>query len=290
MAMASAPMMSGDPHPRVEDSIRPYTSAASASTDSPAPARSGAAGLAGRPYRDRETTRRPSATVTAPSTTLIQNPARQFATSVIAPPTTGPAASPMLATPAQIPTARARRAGSAYSVTRIDSVCGISAATPAACTARAASRNPGPGAAAHAADPTVNKVTPPRNAARFPNRAPRAPPAISSAAYTSEYNAATHARPVPDACSDTRMSGSITFTTVALYIDSSSPRHTTASTAPDLGPGRPPAPAGRPSPPPGRPSSPPDGRCRSRVWRPSRSRPSPVISPIAWRPSVCLCS
>src|ERR1700733_16089023 len=108
--MTSAPMISGDPQPRVEDSIRPYTRAANASTDSPAPARSGAAGFAGRPYRDRETTRRPSPTVTAPSTTLTQNPARQFATSVIAPPTTGPAASPTLATPAPTPAARDRRA------------------------------------------------------------------------------------------------------------------------------------------------------------------------------------
>jgi hypothetical protein len=78
-------------------------------------------------------TRRPSATVTAPRATLSQNPDRQLATSVIAPPTIGPAASPMLAAPAQIPIARARRAGSAYSVTRIDSVCGISAATHAPC-------------------------------------------------------------------------------------------------------------------------------------------------------------
>src|ERR1700733_13492718 len=108
--MTSAPMISGDPQPRVEDSIRPYTSAASVRTDSPAPARSGAAGRAGRPYRDREITRRPSATVTAPSATLSQNPARQLATSGVGPPTTGPAASPMLAAPAQIPIARARRA------------------------------------------------------------------------------------------------------------------------------------------------------------------------------------
>ena len=120
--------------------------------------------------------------MTAPSATLSQNPARQLATSVIAPPTTGPAASPMLAAPAQIPIARARRAGSAYSVTRIDSVCGISAATPTAWTARAPTRSPRSGAAAHAADPTVNSATPPRNAARLPIRAPSAPPPISSAA------------------------------------------------------------------------------------------------------------
>ena len=142
--MTSAPMISDDPQPRVEDSIRPYASAASDSTDSPAPARSGAAGRAGRPYRDREITRRPSATVTTPNATLSQNPAASWPRSVIAPPTTGPAASPMLAAPAQIPIARARRAGSAYSVTRIDSVCGISAATPTAWTARAHSRNLGP--------------------------------------------------------------------------------------------------------------------------------------------------
>ena len=192
--------------------------------------------------------------MTAPSATLSQNPARQFATSVIAPPMTGPAASPMLAAPAQIPTACARRAGSAYSLTRIESVCGIRAATPTAWTARAPSRNPRSGAAAHAADPTVNTATPPRNAARFPTRAPSAPPAISSAAYISEYSAATHASPVPDACSDTRMSGSITLTTVALYIDSSSPRHTTVSTAADPAgrrsapiPSRP-TPASRPTP------------------------------------------
>src|SRR5580692_4848343 len=248
-ARASAPTIAGDPQPSAEDSISPYTSAPSASTDRAVPARSGAAGRAGRPYRSRETTRSPAATVTAPSATLTQNPARQLATCVIAPPTTGPAASPTLATPAQTPTARARRAGSAYSVTSIDSVCGISAATPAACTARAPTRNPRPRAAAHAADPAVNTATPPRNAARRPTRAPTAPPPISSAAYTSEYSAATHASPAPDACSDTRISGSITFTTVALYIDSSSPRHSTASTAPDPGPRRPPAPAGpRPAP------------------------------------------
>jgi hypothetical protein len=109
----------------------------------------------------------------------------------------------------------------------------------------------------------VNTATPPRNAARFPTRAP----AISNAAYTSEYNAATQARLVPDACIDTRITGSITFTTAALYIDSSNPRHTTVSTAPELGWRRSPAPRRRRSPLPGSP------RSRS-------GRSSPVISPM----------
>ena len=54
------------PSPGSEDSISPYTSApAPAPTARPPPGRS-AGGLAGRPYRAREMTRRPSATVTAP--------------------------------------------------------------------------------------------------------------------------------------------------------------------------------------------------------------------------------
>lgn len=157
----------------------------SASAAIPAVSRA-APGRSGRPASRRAvapgSSRAPATRAAAPAGTLTRKIHRQSAW-VRSPPATGPraAASPPIAV--QPRTAATRRSAGAAASSR-PSEDGTSVAAPAACTTRAATSHHTPGAAAHAADASVNTATPRRKARLGPVRSASPPAGTSSAAKT----------------------------------------------------------------------------------------------------------
>ena len=98
--------------------------------------------------------------VTAHTGTLMKNTEPQPRCSTSSPPTTGPIAIPMPATPAHTPIARARSAGSRNVLVRIDSVVGKMNAPPTPMSARAAISMPGEFAVDASAEKTPNHASP----------------------------------------------------------------------------------------------------------------------------------
>jgi hypothetical protein len=121
----------------------------------------------------------------------------------------------MPATPAQIPMARARSAGSGTLLARIERVVGISIEAPAACSARAPISQPSPGARLHAAEQTANRTRPVLKTRRRPTRSPVAPEVMTRLARPSTYASTTHWRSAMPACRSRPMVGSATLTAVA---------------------------------------------------------------------------
>ncbi len=101
--------------------------------------------------------------------------------SVIAPPTSGPAATARPVTEKKIPSAQPRRPGGKAALTRAKASVTIRAA-PAPCTTRAAISHPTEGASAQAAEASANSPRPAANIRRRPYRSPSAAAVISSAA------------------------------------------------------------------------------------------------------------
>jgi hypothetical protein len=95
-----------------------------------------------------------------------------------------------------VATARARRAGSAYSCLISDIDDGISTAADPPCTNRATTSAVRLGASPQAAEATANTTRPPANARRAPTRSASAPADSSSVANISVYPSSTHCRPV----------------------------------------------------------------------------------------------
>ncbi len=127
-----------------------------------------------------------SVTSTAPTATgrLRKKIDCQLTLSTRKPPTTGPIASAIADTPAQVPIALPRSAGG-KALVMIDSVAGIIIAEPTPCTARQATSQVSLGEKPIAALESANTVTPARNMLRRPNRSPRRPPVTSSTAKES---------------------------------------------------------------------------------------------------------
>ena len=111
--------------------------------------------------------------------------ARQLASAISAPPSTGPSATPSAPIPPQTPSARARPAGLGNWCTISDSEHGSSVDAPRPCIARAAISPPRSGAAAQAAEPTANAASPARNTRLAPNRSAIEPAVSITAASTS---------------------------------------------------------------------------------------------------------
>lgn len=95
----------------------------------------------------------------------------------------GPAIVATPATAPQTPSATPRRSAGNVPM-MIVIVCGIRAAAPSPCTARAAMSWAGSCDRPHSTEATVNSATPPMNMARGPRTSPSRPNMISSAART----------------------------------------------------------------------------------------------------------
>ena len=124
-----------------------------------------------------------SVTATAPTATgrLRKKIARQETSSVSQPPSTGPTASAMAETPAQVPIALPRSSGG-NALEMIERVPGIMNAAPMPWTAREATSQPSLGAKPIVAEASANTTTPNRNIRRRPKMSPSRPPVTSSTA------------------------------------------------------------------------------------------------------------
>ena len=110
--------------------------------------------------------------------------ARQETSSVSQPPSSGPSASAIADTPAQVPIALPRSSGG-NALEMIERVPGIMNAAPTPCTAREATSQPSLGAKPIVADASENTTTPNRNIRRRPKMSPSRPPVTSSTANVS---------------------------------------------------------------------------------------------------------
>ena len=125
-------------------------------------------------------------TATAPTATgrLRKKIARQLTFSVRKPPTTGPMASAIAETPAQVPIALPRSSGG-KALVMIESVAGIMNAAPMPWIARPAMSHASVGAKPIAALEIAKVTTPNRNIRRRPKMSPRRPPVTSRTANDS---------------------------------------------------------------------------------------------------------
>ncbi len=127
-----------------------------------------------------------SATSTAPTATgrLRKKIDCQLTLCTSRPPSTGPMASAIAETPAQVPIALPRSAGG-KALVMIERVAGIISAEPTPCTARQATSQVSLGEKPIAALEHANTITPAMKILRRPNRSPRRPPVTSSTAKDS---------------------------------------------------------------------------------------------------------
>jgi len=111
---------------------------------------------------------------------------------------------------------------------------GSNADAPRPCTARAAIRTPRDGAAAHAAEPTANVVSPSTNTLLAPTRSAVDPAVSMIEARASVKASMTHCRPTSEPQTSRWMTGSATFTIVTSSRITKKPRQTEvrASAAP----------------------------------------------------------
>ena len=110
--------------------------------------------------------------------------ARQVTSSVSQPPTSGPSASAIAETPAQVPIALPRSAGG-KALVMIESVAGIISAAPTPCSARDGDQPALGGREADRRRATAKTTTPIRKTLRRPKMSPSRPPVTSSTAKLS---------------------------------------------------------------------------------------------------------
>ena len=163
-----------------------------------------------------------------PNGTLTKKIQFQLTCSVRRPPTSGPIASAMAETPAQMPIALPRSRGGNVAV-MIESVAGFIIAPPSPCTTRAPIRNPPFGASPQASEAPVKTVRPTMKIRRRPKKSASLPPISMKAAKVSAYPATIHSRPSRLMPSERRIDGSATFTTVLSSMIMNSPTDTAAS-------------------------------------------------------------
>ena len=181
-AVANRARISGEPQPQALPSTRARTSAVSESVSVAMPGRS----TFFETVSSRDSSAANSVTITAPTATgrLRKKIARQETSSVSQPPISGPSASAIADTPAQVPIALPRSSGG-NALAMIDSVPGIMNAAPTPWTAREATSQPSVGAKPIVAEATAKTTTPNRNIRRRPKMSPSRPPVTSSTANVS---------------------------------------------------------------------------------------------------------
>ena len=120
-----------------------------------------------------------------PTGMLIQKTARQSIACTSRPPTNGPLAMLIPATPPHQPIARARSRGSVKTLVTIDIATGFSMLPPTAWIMRKAISQPRPGAIEQSAEPIVKVSRPTWKVRRRPKRSPTEPESIKRQAITS---------------------------------------------------------------------------------------------------------
>ena len=150
--------------------------------------------------------------------------------SVIRPPTSGPIASAIAETPAQIPIAVPRSLGGNVAE-MIESVAGIINAEPIPCTARAPIRRPALPASPHASDDPVKIPRPIRKIRRRPNMSASLPPVSIRTAKTRAYALTIHSSSETPRPRSRLIEGNATFTTVlsSMIMNSAKQRATSVS-------------------------------------------------------------
>ncbi len=179
---ASSPMIAGEPQPHALPSTSANTSAVSATVMAAMPGMSSL-----RPtVSSRDSCAANSVTATAPTATgrLRKKIARQETSSVSQPPSSGPAASAIAETPAQVPIALPRSSGG-NALEMIERVPGIMNAAPMPWIARDATSQPSDGAKPIVAEASEKTTTPNRNILRRPKMSPSRPPVTSRTANVS---------------------------------------------------------------------------------------------------------
>jgi hypothetical protein len=134
--------------------------------------------------RDSSAANSVTATAATATGTLRKKIARHETSSVNQPPTSGPIASAIADTPAQMPIARPRSCGGNVFV-MIESVPGIISAAPTPCSAREPTSQPSFGAKPIVAEAKAKMPTPNRKTRRRPKMSPSRPPVTSSTANVS---------------------------------------------------------------------------------------------------------
>ena len=175
--------MSGDVQPSEADSMIAYTTLPSTTTISTWPAGSN---RRARGARDSGTNSAAHTIATAATGTLIQKTDRQPKASTSPPPRIGPSASASPDIEPKTPMARARSAVPVYVFATIATAAGLSMVPPTACSARAATSQPTPGASPHSSDPRPKTARPTWNTRRRPTRSAVDPASTRNAASTSE--------------------------------------------------------------------------------------------------------
>ena len=155
-----------------------YVVPASATETSAAPLMSKRLGASGSKVSG--TLRCATTTVIAASGTLMRKIQRQDAYSISQPPTNGPIAVEMPASPDQVPIARPRSAttNAPWIIARLP---GISSAAPTPWRIRATISSSGVGASPHSTDAAANTTVPSTKIRRRPKRSPSEPPSRISA-------------------------------------------------------------------------------------------------------------
>ena len=208
---ASSPRIAGEPQPQPFPSTSANTSAVRETVIATMP------GMSTRrsTVSSRDSSAANSVTITAPTATgrLMKKIARQETSSVSQPPTTGPIASAIAETPAQVPIAFPRSCGG-NALEMIERVAGIMNAAPIPWIAREATSAPSLGARPMVAEASAKTTTPNRNILRRPKMSPSRPPVTSSTAKVSVYALTVHSSEDRDASKLFWIDGRATFTAV----------------------------------------------------------------------------
>jgi hypothetical protein len=178
--------------------------------------------------RDSLITSRETMIPATPTGTLMKKIQFQLMLSTIRPPTSGPIASAIAETPAQMPIARPRSRGANVAV-MIERVAGFISAAPTPWTARAPIRNPAFGASPHARDESVKIAIPTMKIRRRPNMSASFPPVMRRAANVSAYAVTIHSSSEIPTWRSRSIEGSATFTTVLSSMIMNRPNDTAAS-------------------------------------------------------------
>ena len=163
-------------------------------------------------------------TATAATGTLRKKIDCQETFSTRKPPTTGPMASAIALTPAQVPIARPRSCGG-KAFEMIERVAGIMNAAPTPCAARPATSQASLCEKPMKALDRPKTTTPKRNMRRRPKMSPRRPPVTRRTAKESVYALTVHSRPEIELCRSFWIDGSATFTTVLSSMIMKSAKH-----------------------------------------------------------------
>ncbi len=215
-------MIAGEPQPQALPSTRPRIRAPRPAVSAKTPAKSTVRSAVSS--RDSWVAQRVTPTATTAIGTLSRKIDCHDTCSTRKPPTTGPIASAIALTPAQVPIALPRSFGGNAFV-MIDSVAGIISAAPTPCAARPTTSHVAVCEKAMKRLDAPKIATPIRNQRRRPKMSPRRPPVTSRTAKVSVYALTVHSRFAVETPRSRWIDGSATFTTVLSSMIMNSAKH-----------------------------------------------------------------